>query len=112
MTAPADSRDAFEQWVTSRLWFTIAKMRLDQNARGEYKDYRVNAWWTAWQAALAQYRAVGVPGGWEIDEDGKGFIRVKSPSHEMHIGFMPGPSREATEMLRDLAIALLPDVTE
>jgi hypothetical protein len=54
------------------------------------------------------------PPGWLITaDDATGFVQIGAPDgRKLAIGFSPQGSPEASQMLRDLAIALLPDDVE
>lgn len=52
-----NSREAFEEWLRGTTGFKKCKARgvpmsFQKNVCGDYRDYRVNDRWLAWQAAL------------------------------------------------------------
>ena len=68
-------------------------------------------YWDRISAAISALRTPSpaqVPEGWEMDEVGDGFVHIESPyGVALNIGYAPPASREATVMLRDLALAII-----
>lgn len=78
----------------------------DQADEAEASELAVSA-----EALLAQRGQMrdGVPAGWRINpDDSTGFIEVCNPKGEhIHIGYCPQASTLASQMLRDLVVALI-----
>lgn len=60
------------------------------------------------RTATGHLKAQAVPAGWRFSEDGTGFVQIDAPgARSIRLGYMPQGSEYASNILRDLGIAML-----
>lgn len=69
--------------------------------------YRIKNAREALAAHESRAQPASVPAGWIIEELDDGFIHIESKQHAVNLGYAPQGDRVASELLRQLACALL-----